>query len=328
MTQLQKQTQKTKLIKKFQECENEIYICEKIKSIPYFFLYFNPISNHKLLNMSEVDEHALEISESQNNNYVLIFKRALTYPSFNIFFKNIKSTREKIIHLFDAYVYLLKAINNLNNNNIVYFNLTSDKVGFNKKNQPILNNFSEGFIYNKVNPLKLNERFTKYSPTIYSLPLEFHIITFLKDFGREKKSISQSNIEDICKDFIVKNYALLGFSQEFIKKFYKNCVTQILSFEIINQSSEKIIKEMLSYSSSWDNYSLSALFLPIISKMQNQISEPHAFLDQFSHLLLLNMSPDPKKRLSPLETINKFQMFYDNLVDWCSIANVAFDVEF
>jgi len=322
MRQLQKQTQK---IKNFQECENEINVCEKIKSIPFFFLYFNPIINHKLLSISEVDEHALENSESQNNNYVLILKQALTYPSFNIFFKNIKSTREKIVHLFDTYVYLLKAINELNQNEIVYFNITPDKIGFNKKNHPLLNNFSEGFTYNRGNLSTLNKRFTKYEPTIYSLPLEFHIISFLKDAGRESKSISQSNIEDICKDFIVKNYALLGFSQEFIKNFYKVCVSQVLSFEIINQPSEKIIKEMLAYSISWDNYSLSSLFLPIVSKIQNQISGSNEFLDSFSQLLLLNMDPDPKKRLSPLETIKKFQALFNNSIDWISIANITID---
>ena len=118
---------------------------------------------------------------------------------------------------------------------------------------------------------------------------------------------------------------MLGFSQEFIKDFYKKCVTQSLLFEIINQPREKIIKEMLESSITWDNYSLSSIFLPIITNIQNQIKEPNDFLWGFSQLLLLNMDPDPKKRLSSLETINKFQMLFNNSSDWNSIANVTID---
>jgi hypothetical protein len=186
------------------------------------------------------------------------------------------------------------------------------KIGFNKKKQPILKNFSQSF----TNKSDLGKKFKKYMPEVYSLPLEFHIITFLKDESREKKSISQANIEEICKDFIVKNQALRGFSQEFIKKFYKLLVSQGLSFSIINQSREKIVEKMIKYSITWDNYSLSALFLPIITKIQENLPSPNTFFEGFSQLLLLNMDPNPEKRLSPLKTIEKFQDLFDNSIDW------------
>jgi hypothetical protein len=328
---LKRKLKTIKSIRLFQECENEIYICEKIRKIPYFFLFYNPVINHKLLKASDIDEYALENSDSfvnineKNNNYVLIFKTDLPYPNFNFFFKTINSTREKIIHLFDTYTYLLKAINELNSHNVVCFNIDSDKIGFNIKKQPILNNFSDSFFFPIDNLSRLNKRFAKYTPNMYSLPLEFHIIAFLKDSGREKKSISQSNIEDICKEFIVKNYALLGFSHEVIKDFYKKCVTQCLLFEIINQPSEKIIKEMLDHSITWDNYSLSCLFLPIITSIQNKITGENDFLCRFSQLLLLNMDQNPKNRLSPLESIKRFQTLFTNSIDWNSIANVSID---
>jgi hypothetical protein len=151
---------------------------------------------------------------------------------------------------------------------------------------------------------------------MYSLPLETHIITFLKDESREKKSISQTNIEEICKDFIVKNQALRGFPPEFIKTFYKSLVLQGLSFSIINQSREKIIEKMVKYSITWDNYSLSALFLPIVTKIRENLKTSNTFFEGFSQLLLLNMDPNPEKRLTPLKTIEKFQDLFDNSIDW------------
>jgi len=303
----------TKVIKLFEECSNEIEISEKIKEIPYFFLYFSPVKSSKILNISEIDENILELSEiAERKYYVLLLLEDLYYSSFSHFFNNLSNSRERVSELFQTYTYLLKAINVLNSNNIVYFNITDEKIGFNKKKQPILKNFSQSF----TNKSDFGKRFTKYMPEVYSLPLETHIITFLKDESREKKSISQTNIEEICKDFIVKNQALRGFPQEFIKNFYKSLVSQGLSFSIINQSREKIVEKMIKYSTTWDNYSLSALFLPIVTKIRENLVSPNTFFEGFSQLLLLNMDPNPEKRLTPLKTIEKFQDLFDNSIDW------------
>jgi hypothetical protein len=302
-----------KIIKKYEECINEINISEKIKQIPYFFLYFSPIKNSKILNVSEIDENILELSEiAEKKYYVLLLREDLYYASFSHFFNNLSNPKEKVLELFDSYTYLLKAIHMLNSNKIVYFDINDKKIGYNKKKQPLLKNFSESFCIND----DFSQRFIKYSPEIYSLPIEFHIISFLKDDSREKKSISQANIEEICKDFIVKNQALRGFSPEFIKIFYKSLVLQGLSFSIINQSREKIIEKMIKYSITWDNYSLSVLFLPIITKIRENLAIPNSFFDGFSQLLLLNMDPNPEKRLTPQKTLENFKDLFDNSIDW------------
>jgi len=298
-----------KTIKRFQECENEINICEKIKKIPYFFLYFNPIINYKLLQISNIDVHSLENSDAlNNNNYALLSKKHLFYPSFSLFFNSLTQTKEKVVRLFDSYTYLLKAIHELNRNEVVYFNITSEKIGFNEKKQPILQNFSESFNYNGFK--------AKILPSVYSLPLEVHIISFLQDPDFERKSISQTNIEDICKNFIIKNQALKGFSQEFIKEFYKKCVRHVLSLSIVNEPREKIVSHMMNFSNTWDNYSLSALFLPIITKIREEMGMQNKFFDKFTELLLLNMDPDPKKRIAPIETINAFESLFDECDVW------------
>jgi len=298
-----------KTIKRFQECENEINICEKIKKIPYFFLYFNPIINYKLLQVSNIDALSLENSDAlNNNNYVLLSKKSFPYPSFHAFFNGLTQTKEKVARLFHSYTYLLKAIHELNRNSIIYFNITSEKIGFNEKKQPILQNFSESFNYNGFKG--------KILPSVYSLPLEVHIIAFLQDPDFERKSISHTNIEDICKTFIIKNQALRGFSQEFIKDFYKKCVIHVLSLSIVNESREKIVAHMLNFSNTWDNYSLSALFLPIITKIREEAGMQNKFFDKFTQLLLLNMDPDPKKRIAPIETINAFESLFDESDIW------------
>lgn len=298
-----------KIIQPFEMCENEIRISEKIREIPYFFSYFSPIKEYKVLKLSEIDEYFLESSEFlEDKKYLLISKEKAFYSSFSSFFDNVTNSKEKVLFLLDSYMYLLKSINILNENGLVYFDLTDEKITFNKKKQPILNNFSQSF--SLYDDFTIFERiFNKYEPESFTLPPEVHILTFVNDKTREKKSISQTDIEEICRSFIVKNQALRGFSEEFIKNYFNSCVLQALSFSIVNDSREKIVEKIIKYANTWDNYSLSAFFLSIITK----IKEINPFFAAFSRLLVLNMSADPEKRLSPRQTIESFQ---DLFIEW------------
>jgi len=296
-----------KLIKKvalFEKCENEIKISEKIKKIPYFFLYFSPVKTCVFLKISEIDEYFLESSEIlENKDYVIISKEPPFYSTFRVFFENLINPKEKIRFLLDSYVYLLKTIDILNSNGIIYFDLNSEKVGFTQKKQPILHDFSQSFCLNDSFHV-LERILSKYKLQLFTLPLETHILTFVNEKLRENERISQTNIEEICREFIVKNKALREFSEDFIKSYFNVCVLQGLAFSIVNEAREKIFKKLLKYTKTWDSYSLSALFLPIIRQIQ--VTEQFKpFFQGFAQLLLLNMSPDPEKRLTPKKTIEK-----------------------
>jgi hypothetical protein len=292
-----------KLIRALDEkMKNKIDISNQIKKIPYFFLYFQPIKMYKEVKLSQMNEELLNFSNQ--TTHVLIEKEVLPHDDgFISFFDsmNHKSTRETWMHLFYSYSYLLKSLHILQQHGIVYFNLSNAKIGFNKKAQPILFDFSESFLL--VSGSASNANIKKYQPTIYTLPMEYHIISFLNEEGREKKSISRANLEEIAKDFIIKNQALRGLPEEDIKAFYQSCV---LSFPIINDPREVIVEKMRAYSQTWDNYGLSAMFLPIVKKELSRYPG-NKFWHSFSQLLLLNISPDPSKRLPPLKTLELFE---------------------
>jgi hypothetical protein len=306
-----------KIIQPFEICENELRISEKIREIPYFFSYFSPIESYKILKISEIDEYFLESSEFLGEKkYILVSKESAFYPSFSSFFDNLTNPKEKVRFLLDSYTYLLKSINVLSENGLVYFDLSDEKIVFNKKKQPILNNFSQSFSLH--DDFLIFERiFNKYDPSTFALPLEVQILTFINDKTREKKSISQTDIEEICKAFIVKNQALRGFSDEFIKNYFNSCVLQALSFSIVNEPREKIVEKIIKHANTWDNYSLSAFFLSIIYQIQihDEQGYVYEFLTGLSQILLLNIDPNPEKRLTCQQTIEKIedllvQLFY------------------
>ena len=313
-----------KQIVNLEKCINEINISKQITEIPYFFSHFLPIKNYKLLKLSEINENCIEGSMIlQNDTYVLLERKGEKFPNFNDFFNDFNKTTEFIANLIYSYRYLLSGLVMLESSNIIIFDINSENICFNNKNQPLFNNFSDSFSKNN----DLSKRFVKYTPQLYSLPLEVHLISFLKNECGEKGSISNANIEQICKDFIVKNQAISTFSQEFIKEYYKKCVSSILSLSITNKKREIIIRDLMEYSKTWDNYSISVLFLPIIQKLYKKTNK-NLFLHGYSQLLLSNMDPNPKNRHSTAETLVKFQDLFFEGIDWMEIKKIDLCCDF
>jgi hypothetical protein len=60
---------------------------------------------------------------------------------------------------------------------------------------------------------------------------------------------------------------------------------------------------MLLYKYTWDQYSLSILFLNILSGLP----EKNVFIQNFRNLLLDNIRPNPQLRLTIRDTLYKFE---------------------
>ena len=208
-----------KQIVKWEKHKNEIEISKKIKSIPFFFSYFSPIQDVKILEFSEINKHTLDVFKSleKNNNFALVLRENLKYQNFCTFFQKIENSKELYTQFLHSFTYLIKSLILLHKNNIVYFNLNYEKIAFNNKNQPILNTFNESFsLESNYYETLINNL---YLPT-YFLPLEYYFIYFLKS----SKSISQTDIEKICESFIFNNSLLNNETSdvEFLKNYYNS----------------------------------------------------------------------------------------------------------
>ena len=72
---------------------------------------------------------------------------------------------------------------------------------------------------------------------------------------------------------------------------------------------DKSIKKILSYWDTWDNYSLSVLYLKIIYYLNPGGYITNTFLSFFTEILLINISPNPVKRFNIADTIHSFNKF-------------------
>ena len=101
------------------------------------------------------------------------------------------------------------------------------------------------------------------------------------------------------------------FSDDFKYKYKIMCIEFLGKY--INVNKNIIIKELLQYYKTWDLYSLSILYLKFFYTLFQDGFFDSKFIINFSQLLLINISPDPSKRLSIADTLQKYKdIFFIN----------------
>ena len=70
---------------------------------------------------------------------------------------------------------------------------------------------------------------------------------------------------------------------------------------------------ILHYSHTWDNHSLSILFLRILIGIHRTIGIKNKFIILFMKLLVCNINLNPFKRLTIDMTIKRFELLLDSL---------------
>jgi hypothetical protein len=128
-------------------------------------------------------------------------------------------------------------------------------------------------------------------------------------------------ISEICDDYVKNMNVLSIFSQIYRDNFKLSCIETLKRF--INKPKSEIINEILSFWTSWDNYSISILFLNIVGNMSRVFSLKDNFITKFSILLSKNITPDFSKREKLKRTIERFDELFEEYPDWSFINSIS-----
>ena len=136
--------------------------------------------------------------------------------------------------------------------------------------------------------------------------MEVHYLSFLIN---EKLEPDEDDLSMIVDEYVSNNKALVkNFSNGFLEKFKKKCQNQLKYYESLKTFSNK--KDLIiQYWKTFDNYSLSIMYLKFINLMNINGYTDNKFIVYFSELLLTNIDPDPRNRLTIVDTIQKFNGF-------------------
>ena len=300
-------------------CLNEIQISEKIKkNLPNYVIYFDILTEFSNIKLSSSGLQDTDLLDSAKKHLLIQYsceKRVKFYD----FLLNLPEPKLFIFHIIDSYSYLIRSLIMLNAKNICFFNLTSEKIVFDAISlKPLLHDVEYSLYTRNLNDdylCKIVDKMDDFS----NMPLEIHVIFYL--IKNNENTLSYSIISEICDNFVKNTRVLSIFSQIYRDNFKISCIETLKKY--INVPKNVIIGDILLFSGTWDNYSLSILFLEIIGNISRIFSLKDNFITKFSILLSKNINPIPSKREELSETLNKYNRLFIEYPDWSFINSIS-----
>ena len=239
------------------------------------------------------------------------------YVDMDIFDKYLIDNIDKqniIMSIISSYNHLLKSLKKLIFSNVVHFDLKGPNIVFDKKiSLPIIIDFGLSFNVTELNSQNLFNYFYVYAPQYYIWPLEVHYLNYLLHINEEP---TEKDLKEIAIKFTENNSAFNNFSNKFIKLYKNYCFKVLKKYNRLPSTDRK--KAVLQGWKTWDNYSISVMFLKILNIFINSNKSYYANIDfykKFIKLLLINIHPNIQKRKSLQDTINYFNEIIKNQKD-------------
>lgn len=295
--------------------ENEVKITNILKNVNGYEKYFNMFIDYKNVKLGKLNDKNINKMDTYDDNNVLFIYNDKDKIDFSSFITSFKSCKPFLLNLIESYRELTQIFCILQRLNICIFNVSAQNILFDRSLKPQVSNFKKAFTFNNAN-IDLNE-YLKDEDYI-NKPIELHILYYI--FNNEDFKLSDENIDVISSKFISEIRIFQKFSTTF-KLEYKYKIIAILK-KYLHKTNDEIIADILKYSNTWDNYSISIIFLHIVSNIINVFSLREGFILRFFHILTKNIDPDPSKRSTIYETSQEYQDLFNIYQNWDFVSDI------
>ena len=290
--------------------KNEIEIGKKIQEINGFEDHFSPVLKHCNIDIASIKDKDIDkctiLTKKKSKNFLVMKLQYIEGKDFIDYLVGQKNSVQLVSNIIQSFNHILKSITMLVSKDIVHYDIKGTNILFdNNKEIPLLIDFGLSVEINKINSTNLRDMFYVYAPEYYIWSLEIHYLCYLENKNKEP---TESELKEITKKYVEGNKALQrNFSPEFLKKYEKKCLNQLNKYNAI--SFEERVTKILSYWKTFDNYSLSIMYLKFLHYININGFIDNGFIIFFSKLLLRNIDPNPDNRLNLVETLHTFNTF-------------------
>jgi len=288
--------------------KNELTNIEKIKTINDYKKYYYFCENSSELSVTEIDENQNYFNTREENEILLKFvDKELIYLK-NYLKSSLNRPKIYILKLINTFQQLLKSINMLLEKGIVHNFINLETIVFGQNDLPMLTNFAYSLDVSRQ--LDLKPFFLEYDPSYLEWPLEFHILSFF--ITNKLNSLSSSNIENIINTIVDNHSILKTFGTNFVQNYKDESIEYFKKY--VNLSYDEILKDILQFYKTWDNYALSILYLRLLIDLHRKmIVKKNKFIILFMKLLVCNIHLNPLRRLTIDTTLIRFESILDSL---------------
>jgi serine/threonine protein kinase len=316
-----------KFISKIQKndfsADNEILVGNIVSKHKDYRQYFAPVINTCSVNVSKIQTQGLGecniMTENANLDLFLMMKiRFIEGSVLSTFITENKNSALIFSSFINIYTHLLKSIDILIQQKVVHFDLKGANIVYDKNTEtPIVIDFGLSIPMNiLLDDEEYYRYFYIYAPDYYVWPLEVHFLNFIENIDPEP---TKENIKNLVDEFVENNSAINKLSPSFQKKYKISAIEELSKY--LNQPQKQVKEKILTYWDTWDNYSISIMYLKYIDLLfGNDVQiEENQFIKFMIKTMLQNIHPDPNKRISVkknIELVEKIISESDSMVDF------------
>ena len=304
-------TKNTKTVSKYVKLNilgtNEISVLKRIKLLPNcskYFHVFESIESVKIASIENSLQSQMQMQMQKDNQNMLLRYADQKLIYLDGYLRSLSCSRKYIYLLTDFYTRLLKNINLLVSSNIVHNNIGFKTIVVNSFELPILTNFKFALDLSNPDILEyIKHVFIQYNPSYIYWPPEIHLLSYI--LTNKMSSLSLNNIETVINAVC------------FDKDIDTNMKDQTIAYfsKYVNCTSNKIIADILRFSSTWDQYALGLSYLNLVLKKSEgvkNIKTSNNFVVMFLELLQETVHMIPLKRPTVTKTLANYQQLIDN----------------
>lgn len=331
--------------------KNELEISRTVRTIKNYNKFFSPVIKHCISRFKQVNKYrdkleeceAVNVSDNIYNDFIIIYISYINGKELEKYILDIETPSIYISNILRDYMYLLESIKKLQEKNIIHYDLHTGNILYDvDKKLPIIIDFGLSIDTNKflisggkIDYEALKRSTMHYSPKHYTYPPELHFITFvLQDLDREhidkslKEKITEKMINQFIEDIIDANkiqkryvyYKNIADSKSKQKNDdYKKELERYYK-KFINKSKKDAIDELVGYTKTLDQYTLtidiSIILIKLINKVvveqESQNTTVKNLLFFILEIMIYNLQVDPEKRMSVEEYRELYNILFKN----------------
>jgi len=302
----------SKLHKKNYHVVNEYNVGKKVTKIPLYEYYFAPIVNMCNIDIAKIDKRERDMCRvisrtSSGSKFVIMKMPYIKNVSLVKYITNPNIDKKEILtYIMDSYKFLLHSLKMLNSSGVVHFDFKLPNILFEVKTKnPIIIDFGLSLPLNNLGPTTYSKYFYTYNATYYVWPVDVHIINYVINVN---SNLTYEELVVLVDTNVKANPVLSIFSEEFVKRYRDLTINTYKKYT--NMPGENVVTELVKNCNTWDNYSLSVMFLCLINFISYDGFTDNKLIKEFSELLLLNIHPNAARRLSFDETKKRYKKLF------------------
>lgn len=293
-----------KIQRKEETSQNEKIIGKQIMNIKNYKNYFAPIIETENINIDLLDNKEFENcdiihdNEDPNTEYE---SEKIKYIGKNTLLKHYINiiSNEKFINIFiENHIILLEALEKLESAQIIHYDLKENNIMIqDTDNRPIIIDFGLSIDSKKSMENYFYSYYTKYAPWCIDI---IFLSYMLKQVGKDwqTKLITSDNIKNIIDDFFENNPINTKLLIQDERNIWKTKLVNYFN-QFINKQWKTLYDELIKYRFTWDNYSITVMYLFLFYELELKINSSSTFLNDYINLLKTNMMTTPNERTTP-----------------------------